>query len=136
MIGGIGAYTKAVAPHTEIVGCWPENSPVLHDCLEAGRIIEVPEQPTFSESTAGGLEPDSITLDLCKAVVDRHVLVSEPEILDAMRRMLHEDHWLVEGAAGVAVAAFLKESERYANKTVAVIVCGKNISERVLGKVL
>jgi threonine dehydratase len=103
LIGGIGAYMKAASPKTEIIGCWPENSPVLYRCLEAGRILNVPEQPTLSESTAGGLEPRSITIDLCRAVVDRAVLVSESEILAAMRRSLEEDHWLIEGAAGVAL---------------------------------
>src|SRR5260370_39155088 len=41
LIGGIGAYLKAVSPQTEIVGCWPENSPGMHQCLQAGRLWEV-----------------------------------------------------------------------------------------------
>jgi threonine dehydratase len=136
LIGGIGAYMKTASPKTEIVGCWPENSPVLYRCLEAGRILDVPEQPTLSESTAGGLEPGSITLDLCKAVVDRAVLVSENEILSAMRRILEEDHWLIEGAAGVALASYLREADRYADKTVVVVLCGRNLSSEVLSKLL
>src|ERR1035441_6279439 len=77
---GIGSYLKAVSPRTEVVGCWPENSPVLHECLRAGRVIAVPEQPTLSESTAGGLEPDSVTLPLCQKAIDTSVFVSETEI--------------------------------------------------------
>ena len=57
LIGGVGAYLKSVSPATQIVGCWPENSPILQECLNAGRIFEVPEKPTISESTAGNLEP-------------------------------------------------------------------------------
>ena len=57
LIGGIGGYCKGAAPSIEIVGCWPENSPVMLECMRAGRVIDVPEQPTLSESTAGGLEP-------------------------------------------------------------------------------
>jgi threonine dehydratase len=136
LIGGIGAYLKAVSPRTEIVGCWPENSPVLWECMRAGSIVEVAERPTLSESTAGGLEPGSVTLDLCRRVVDRGVLVSEAEILGAMRRVLETEHWLIEGAAGVAVAAFLKESARYAGKTVAIILCGRNLSVEVLKQLL
>src|SRR5580658_8376290 len=65
LIGGIGAYLKSVSPRTEIVGCWPENSPVLYECLRAGNVVDVPERPTLSESTAGGLEPGSVTLSVC-----------------------------------------------------------------------
>jgi threonine dehydratase len=136
LIGGIGAYMKAVSPQTEIVGCWPENSPVLCECLKAGRIVDVAERPTLSESTAGGLEPGSITLDLCSTAIDRAVLVSENEILGAMRRILEGDHWLIEGAAGVALAAYLREADRYLNKTVAVVICGRNVSGEVLRKLL
>jgi threonine dehydratase len=136
LIGGIGAYLKAVSPRTEIVGCWPENSPVLWECMRAGSIVNVPERPTLSESTAGGLEPGSVTLDLCRSVVDRGVLVSEEEIVSAMRRMMDTEHWLIEGAAGVAVAAFVKEAAKYVGKTVVVILCGRNLSAEVLKQVL
>ena len=136
LIGGIGAYLKSVSPRTEIVGCWPETSPVLYQCLQAGRIIEVAEQPTLSESTAGGLEPDSVTLGLCREVIDRGVLVSEEEIAVVMRLVLETEHWLIEGAAAVAVAAFLREAHRYQGKTVAIILCGRNVSPEVLRRVL
>jgi threonine dehydratase len=56
LIGGIGAYLKYASPKTEIVGCWPENSPVLYESMKAGWILPVAEKPTISESTAWGLE--------------------------------------------------------------------------------
>ena len=132
LIAGIGSYLKAVSPGTEIVGCWPENSPVMHACMEVGRIVDVAERPTLSESTSGGLEPGSVTLELCRQVVDRAVFVTEAEIAAAMRLVLREEHWLIEGAAGVAVAAFLKEAEWYAGKNAAIVLCGRNISPEAL----
>jgi threonine dehydratase len=134
LIGGIGAYMKHASPATEIVGCWPENSRVLLDSIKAGRILDVPEQPTLSESTAGGLEPGSVTLDICAHVIDRSVLVSEDEILDAMRRVRALRSWVIEGAAAVAVAAFMKEAQHYRGKRVAVVICGGNVSEKVLAE--
>ncbi|HEX5435380.1 MAG TPA: threonine/serine dehydratase [Candidatus Angelobacter sp.] len=134
LIGGVGTYLKSASPHTEIVGCWPENSPVLYKSIKAGKILEVKERPTVSESTAGGLEPGSVTLEVCRRVIERSVLVSEAEILSAMRLVHDKKGWLMEGAAGVALAAFLKEQERYEDKTVAVIICGGNVSEKVREK--
>ena len=132
LIGGIGSYLKAVSPHTQIIGCWPGHSPVMLRCLEAGSIVEVEELPTLSESTAGGLEPESVTFDVCRQVIDRGVLVTEREILDAMRLLLETEHWVAEGAAGVALAAYLKEASRWRGKRVAVIICGRNVSPGVL----
>jgi threonine dehydratase len=134
LIGGIGAYLKSALPNTEIVGCWPRNSPVLYESIKAGRILEVPEEPTISESTAGGLEPDSVTLDVCRRVIDHSLLVSEDEVLASMRLLQEKKGWLIEGAAGVAVAAFAKQAERYKGKTVAIIICGGNLSEKARGK--
>lgn len=131
LIGGIGAYIKHAAPHVEIVGCWPQNSRVLYESMKAGSIIEVPEQATLSESTAGGLEPGSVTLEICRCVIDRSVMVSEEEILSAMRRVRDTRGWVIEGAAGVAVAAFLKEADRYRGKTAVAVICGGNLSAEV-----
>jgi threonine dehydratase len=132
LIGGIGAYLKSASPQTEVVGCWPENSPVLYESIKAGKILDVPEQATISESTAGGLEPGSVTLDVCRNVIDRCVLVSEEEILTSMRLIEQKKGWLIEGAAGVAVAAFAKEAARYRGETAAIVICGGNLSERAL----
>jgi len=135
LIGGIGAYLKSSSPATEIVGCWPENSCVMYESIKAGCILDVPEQPTLSESTAGGLEPGSVTLDICRQVIDRSVLVSEAEILAAMCRVRETEGWLMEGAAAVAVSAYQRERERYAAKRVAIIICGGNVSPEVANKV-
>ena len=134
LIGGVGAYMHHASPATEIVGCWPENSRVLLESIKAGRILDFPEQPTLSESTAGGLEPGSVTLDICARVIDRSVLVSEDEILGAMRKVRALRGWVIEGAAAVAVAALMKEAQHYRGKKVAVVICGGNVSEKVLAR--
>ncbi|MGA2000654.1 MAG: threonine/serine dehydratase [Terriglobales bacterium] len=130
LIGGIGAYLHAVSPGIEVVGCWPENSRVLYESLKAGKVIDFPEQYTVSESTAGGVEPGSITLPLCQKVVGRRVLVTEQEIL-AATRWAHRKGWPVEAAAGVAIAAFFKTAELFKDKTVVIVLCGKNLTPQV-----
>jgi threonine dehydratase len=136
LIAGIGASLKSISPDTQIIGCWPENSPVLYQCLQAGQVIDVPEKPTLSESTSGGLEPNSVTLELCRNAIDRAIFVSEDEILAAMRLVLEAEHWVIEGAAAVAVAAFRQDAHRWAGKTVAIILCGRNVSPEVWRRVV
>ncbi len=135
LIGGMGAYVRHASPATEVIGCWAAHSPVLYECMRAGRIVEVAEQPTLSESTAGGLEPGSITLDVCRRVISRAVLVSESEIAAAMRLVLETEHWLIEGAAAVAAAAFLREAERWRGKNTVVVLCGRNLSPEAFRRV-
>jgi threonine dehydratase len=131
LIGGIGAHLKETSPRTHVVGCWPVNSPALFECIRAGEVIDVPESPTLSTSTAGGVEEGSITLELCRRVIDRSVLVSEAEILAAARVLWRNEKILIEGAAAVAVAAFLKTAGDYAGKAVVIVICGGNVDPGV-----
>ncbi|MBA4136286.1 MAG: serine/threonine dehydratase [Opitutus sp.] len=135
LIGGIGAALKQRAPHVQVVGCWPENSPALHACLRAGKIIDVPEQPTLSTSTAGGVEPDAVTFPLAQHVIGRAVLVSETEILAALQLTYRETGMVIEGAAGVALAAYQKHAPEFAGQAVAIIVCGGNVDAAVAAQI-
>ncbi|MDX2033038.1 MAG: threonine/serine dehydratase [Blastocatellia bacterium] len=133
LIAGIGAYLKSVRPETRIVGCWPANARALYESLRAGRILDVPEEPTLSESTAGGVEEGSITFPLCQESIDDSILVEENEIRTAMRLLAETERWMVEGAAAVTLAALLKERERYRGQRVVLLLCGRNISPQKWG---
>ena len=136
LISGIGAYLKAAKPSVEIVGCSPAASPAMHACLEAGRIIDVHCRDTLSDATAGGVEKGAITFDVCKQVVDTSLLVGEADIAEAVRWAVGSHHMLIEGAAGVAIAGFKQVAQDYADKNVAIILCGANIGLDTLRKVL
>ncbi len=130
LMSGVGAHLRTHAPRAEIIGCWPENSPVLYRCLQAGRLCEVPESPTLSDSTAGGIEAGSLTFDLCRAVMNRGVLVSEADIWRAMR-FGHARGWPMEGASGVALAAYFNEASRWVGRRAVVLMCGGNAAPAI-----
>ncbi|EPZ3032614.1 threonine/serine dehydratase [Yersinia enterocolitica] len=127
LISGIATVLKKLSDKTQIIGCWPANATSMYASLENGKIQEVAEQETLSDGTAGGVEPGAITFALCQQLIDQKVLVSEQEIKDAMRLIAHTDRWMIEGAAGVALAAALKQAPLWQGKKVAVVLCGKNI---------
>ena len=131
LIGGTGTVLKTLCPQVDVVGVWPTNSPRMLRALEVGRIIDVEEQPTLSDGTAGAIEPASVTFPICEAVIDDTVEVSEVEIALAMQRIAQADQWIVEGAAGVALAGLIQRAPAYRNKRVAVVLCGRNIDVEV-----
>ena len=136
LISGVGGYLKALRPELRVVACSPERSPVMHASLEAGRIVEMESLPTFSDGTAGGVEPGAITFELCREIVDESLLVSEEEIAEAMRLVHRHHHAVIEGAAGVAVAGYLAARDRFAEMSAAVVLCGANIDPRLLEEIL
>jgi threonine dehydratase len=127
LISGIGLALRALGSRARVVACSPENSAVMHHSIAAGRVLEMESLPTLSDGTAGGVEPGAVTLDLCREVVTDRVLVSEAEIRAALRLVIERHHVLVEGAAAVAVAACLKERDKFPGRAV-VVLCGANIA--------
>ncbi len=54
----------------------------------------------------------------------------------AMRSFIEQHHMLIEGAAGVAIAGFLKEQRRLEGKNAVIVICGANISTDQMRTVL
>lgn len=135
LISGAGGYLKETRG-TRVVACSPINSAVMHESLRAGRILDITSFPTLSDGTAGGVEADAITFDLCREIVDDSLTVTEDEIRVAMRLIIGRHHTLIEGAAAVAVAGFLQTADRWAGQDVAIVLCGANVGTGVLKKVL
>lgn len=138
LMSGVAGYLKTIDPGIEIIGCQPENSPVMYESVKAGRIIEMESLPTLSDGTAGGLEKGSLTFNICKSCVDEFILVSEDEIKDAIKLVLQKSYMLIEGAAALSVASFLKVKEKYRGKNIVLILTGKKISfddlKRIINK--
>jgi threonine dehydratase len=137
LISGIACYLKSQLPNPlSIIGCLAENSPEMALSVKEGKFVECPPKPTLSDGTAGGFERGAITFDLCRNLIDDFVLVSEEEIAEAMRGFIDTHHMLIEGAAGVAIAGFLKVQERFRNQNVVIVICGANISLSTLKAIL
>jgi threonine dehydratase len=136
LISGIGSFLKSVNTEVEVVSCQPVASAVMTESIKAGEILDLPSEPTLSDGTAGGIEADAITFDICRDVIDRFVVVTEEQIAHAMREFIDSHHMLLEGAAGVAIAGFLEVAGDYKGKNVVIVICGGNVSRDTLKKVI
>lgn len=132
LIGGIGADLKAHWPGVRIIGAQPANSAVMAASVRAGRVLEMASRPTLSDGTAGGIEAESMTFELCRAVVDEWVEVAEEGIAREMRYAIEVEHLLLEGAAAVAIAALRLRAVSLRGQDIAVVICGGNMSAETL----
>ncbi len=135
LIGGVGSVLKTHNPAVRIYGCQPAASDVMAQSMAAGEIVDVPGGPTLSDGTAGGIEAGAVTFPLNRAVVDEFVVVGENEIAAAMHDFMARENDVIEGAAGVAIAAMRRCAERIAGATVVTIICGGNIADNVLSDI-
>jgi len=136
LISGVGGYLKSINSNIKIIGCSPENSPVMKISLNKGKIIEFESLPTLSEGSAGGIERDSITYNFCEEFIDDFYLVSEEEIVENIKFFIANEKLLIEGAAAVSVAAFLKNKKLFKGMNVGIVICGGNIGNDTLKSIL
>ncbi len=136
LIAGIAGYLKSENPDIAIIGCQPENSAVMFESVKAGRILDLESKPTISDGSAGGIEKDTITLPICQELVDDFILVTEEEIISALRIILAKHHMLVEGSAVLSVAACIKQKSRFQGKNTVLILSGSKISLDTLKEIL
>ena len=136
LVGGIASYLKSVWPSIKVIGCSPVNSAVMIHSVRAGKILNLESKPTLSDGTAGGIEENSITFPICQNNIDETILVSECEIKNAMISFIENEHLLLEGAAGTAVATLIKLQNELKGKRVGVVICGGNISLDIVKQIL
>jgi threonine dehydratase len=127
LCSGSGGWLKSFNPDIEIIGVSPENSPVMYESVKANKIIEMETFPTLADTCAGGVDPDSITLELCQKYVDEIILLTEQEIEDSIRLLFEHHRLVVEGSGALSVGGFLKMKDSFKGKKVVLAICGRNI---------
>ena len=136
LLGGSAGWLKSHNPEVEAFGVSPANSPVIHESMRTGKIVEMETSPTLADTCAGGLDLDSITLDICQRYAEEVMLLTETEI-EASIRLLFEQHRLVvEGSAALGVGGLLKRKDRLKGKKVVAVVCGRNIDLEVFKRII
>lgn len=136
LLTGSAGWLKSHNPDVEAFGVSPENSPVMYESMRSNKMIEMETYPTLADTCAGGVDLDSITLELCQRYVEEIVLLSEKEI-EASIRLLFEQHRLVvEGSGALGVGGLLKRKERLKGKKVVAVVCGRNIDLEVFKRII
>jgi threonine dehydratase len=136
LIGGVAAVVKEESPSVEIAGVEAEASHPFTSSLAAGRIVEVDVSETLADGLAGNMDPETITFDLVRTLVDRIVLAREKEIEQAIRGLLAYEALLVEGAGAAGVGAALGGRLELGGRRVVILITGANIDAAKLASVL
>jgi threonine dehydratase len=127
LIRGIGAAVKQRHPPVRLIGVQAERAPSYYLSWKAGRAVPTDTCETCADGLATRTpEPENVQA-ICE-LVDDVMLVSENEMVDAIRLLYQQEGIVAEPAGAAATAAFRK---RPCAGPVALLVTGRNISARV-----
>jgi threonine dehydratase len=128
LVNGIGTWFKDRSPNTRVIAVCAKAAPSMALSFQARRSIAAP-----SSSIADGIAvrvpvPEAVATML--DVVDEVMVVTDDEMVAAMRA-LHTDTGLVVEPSGAAgVAAIARTAERFSGERVATILTGGNLTDQ------
>jgi threonine dehydratase len=109
LIRGIGAAIRQLNPHVKVIGVQTERAPSYYLSWKAGRPVPTETCDTCADGLATRTpEPESVAT--LRKLVDDVLLVSEEEMLHAIRLLHDRFDILAEPAGAAATAAYLKSS--------------------------
>lgn len=136
LLTGSSGWLKSRNPDVETFGVSPENSPVMYESMRTNKMVEMETFPTLADTCGGGVDLDSITLDLCRRFVNEIVLLTEKEIEESIRLLFEQHRLVVEGSGALSVGAVLKRKQQFKGKKVVAVVCGRNIDLELFKRII
>jgi threonine dehydratase len=127
--------TVASLVGADVVGVQSEAAPAVHRAWRDGTLAPGDRMDTFAEGIATRV-PFAVTTRVLRDRLADFRLVSDDAIREAVARMYCDDHVVMEGACGSAVAAALDAGEALAGETVVLPVTGRNVDPATHDEIL
>jgi threonine ammonia-lyase medium form len=136
LISGCATAAKAMRPGVRVIGVETEPANDAWQSLRTGTRVTIPVPDTIADgirTTCLG----AITFDIMRRLVDDIALVTDADVIEAMRFMLLRMKLLAEPTGAVPVAALMaRKVPGIAGKRVGVIVSGGNADPALLLQIL
>lgn len=135
LLSGCATAAKALAPHIRIFGVETENSNDWQQSFQAGRRIKIPPPSTIADGMRTQ-QPGELTFPVVREYATEILLVSETQVIEAMRFLLLRMKILVEPTGAVAPAAVLQKMVGPPGSKVGLIISGGNMDAALLAQLL
>jgi threonine dehydratase len=127
LVNGIGTWLKHRSPQTRVIAVGAQSAPSMALSFRAHAPITAPST-TIADGIAVRV-PVREAVDQMADTVDEVMLVTDDEMLRAMRRLLLEADLVIEPSGAAGVAAIAKRTKDFADKRVATVLTGGNLTE-------
>jgi len=127
LLAGVAtAVRSSMGPRCRVVGVEPAGADDTRRSLAAGRRIELDEVSTIADGLRAPV-PGALTFEVNRRLVDCVVVVSETQIVHAMRYCFEELKLVVEPSGAVGLAALLTGAAGTLGSRVGLVLSGGNV---------
>ena len=122
--------TKIFSPSTQIILGEPLNASDAYQSFKEKKLVPVKNPNTIADGLKTSLSER--TFNIISQGADKIVVVSEEEIISAMRIIWERLKIVCEPSCSVPLASLLQNKEYYKNKKVCIILTGGNVDIKKL----
>jgi threonine dehydratase len=138
--GGSGASSavvvyKSIDTSIRVIGVQAEGAPSVYLSLREGKLVSTGYARTIAEGLATARAYE-LPLSILRGRIDDVILVSDDDMLRAIKELLTKAGQVAEPAGAAALAAAMRLRGQLAGKKVVVMVTGGNIDPGLLAKVV
>ena len=126
LLSGSAITAKSINPKIAIYAAEPHNADDAKRSLEAGEIMPMDSPNTIADGLKTPL--GSLTFPLISELVEDILLVSEQQIVDAMKLTWERMKIVIEPSSATVLAAILAHPEPFVGKRVGAIFTGGNVN--------
>ena len=134
LIRGIAAAVRHLSPKLRIIGVQAETAPSYYLSWKKGEAVSTPTCDTIADGLATRT-PDPANVAAIRALVDDVRLVTDRQMLAAIRHLSQQERVTAEPAGAAATAAWLQQEDRDDGEIV-LLVSGGNVAPEVLKRAL
>ncbi len=125
LLGGTAVAAKGLRPQIRVIGCEPKNADDAYRSLAAGSLQPAAATHTIADGLRATLAPR--TFAILRRYVDRIALVTEEEMVAAMRSVWERMKLIIEPSSAVAVSPALLRQIAAEGKKVGIVLSGGNV---------
>lgn len=135
LLSGCATAAKAVNPAIRIFGVETEASNDWWQSFQRGERVKIPPPDTIADGMRTQ-QPGELTFPVIREKVAEILLVSDAQVIEAMKLLLLRMKILAEPTGAVAPAAVLQKLVGPAGQKVGVIISGGNVDGELLAQLL
>lgn len=125
LLSGTSIAAKSMRPQIRVVGAEPKNADDAYRSLASGKIEPAANAETIADGLRATLCP--LTFSILREHVDEIALVTEEEILAAMRILWERLKLIVEPSGAVSAAIAIHKKFAVEGKRIGIILSGGNL---------
>ena len=135
LIRGVAFAAKQLKGSVRIVGVQASGAPAYYRSWKEHRALETDTADTIADGLATRTTTESNVRELGRLVDDMRV-VSDDEMLQAVRWLLLDEHIVAEPSGAAATGALLAGGREFEGKVVVALVTGANIPIEILRRAI